>query len=106
MFLKIATSELNFCHMKEKQMEKSKTNMTPQSEMFLHLCQSQRSTEKKLLYHHLGCLHNNAPFLYICLRLHRSCLYFKAEKGEDRHARDNCFQMQEKIAPVNPFKTC
>lgn len=41
MFLKIVTSELNFCHIKKKKMEKSKTNMTSQSEMILHLCQAE-----------------------------------------------------------------
>jgi len=40
MFLEIITSEINFCHMKEKQTEKSKTNMTSQSEMCLHFCQA------------------------------------------------------------------
>lgn len=38
---KIVTSKLNFCHMKEKQMEKQKTVMTFQSEMVLHLSQSE-----------------------------------------------------------------
>lgn len=42
MFLKIVTSELNFCYIKEKkQMEKSKTNTASQSEMVLHLCQAE-----------------------------------------------------------------
>lgn len=36
---------LDFCHMKEKQMEKSKTNMTPSFEIFLHLCQAELDSD-------------------------------------------------------------
>lgn len=62
------------------------------------------SPVNKVLFHHLGCLLNSIAFLYICLRFHGSYLRFKVEKGEDRHARDSCFQTQENINTIWLFQ--